>query len=1053
MNFISPKLRLRLLLLLLLGVIPALALIIYTNLELRRSVAVTVQQEMLRLVRLAANDQADTVKDTRQLLFALAPQPGIYNADPESCPDFLRRLSTQYPQYVQLGVIDPEGQVLCSSTPDGVQRVAEQEFFQQIRDSGRFTSGDYQLDPTGDNAVLPIGFPVVNEVGDLRAVVFATFDLSWLDQLIAEAELPAGATVTIFDPDGTILWRYPNPDEWVGQRMPDAPLVERILDRSGEGTAEAEGVDGLARLFAYTPLTDGESGVTITASVPTSVAFAEANRILRRNLIGLALVTALALAAVWFGSEFFILRWVRGLVEATQRLSAGEVGVRTNLPADQGELSHLARAFDEMAASLEDQLAERQQAETALRESQRTLTTLMSNLPGMAYRCRNNRNRTMEFVSEGCLALTGYQPADLIADQRVTYAQLIHPEDRRAVWLETQNALKEKRPFQIVYRLKTPARGIRWVWEQGQGVFANDDRVLALEGFISDTTERVDAYQILEQRVADRTRELAALYDVTAVASKSLELTTILEQSLDHVLAVMGSQAGTIHLFERHQDRLCLVTRRGAPPDIVDHAILAPGEGLVGRVFERGEPLVMPDLGVAKQPPQTAPVSQAQAYLGTPMRSRNRTLGVLSVVGKAGRQFKTEEVTLLASIADEVGVAVENAQLYAAERIRRRQADTLLHVASVVGSTLELDEVLSRILDQLRRVVEYDSASVQLLRDSALRIIAARGFADLEEVLETAFALDETPNTLVLGEGQPVNLADAPSRYPAFRRAPFAHIRSWLGVPLRVQDRIIGIIAVDRHRTGGYSEEEVRLTTAFADLAALALENARLYQQTEQLAVMEERSRLARELHDSVTQSLYSLTLFAEVGRRAVEAGTMEQVADYMVRLGQVAQQALKEMRLLVYELRTAALETEGLAGALQQRLDAVEKRAGVDGRLLVESMVELPAVVEEGLYRITQEALNNALKHAQAKQVVIRLRADEAQMTVEISDDGVAFAPDIAKESGGMGLTTMRERAERLGGTLTISSQPGQGTTVTATVPTHRSGTRSLPVEKAVGL
>jgi signal transduction histidine kinase len=264
-------------------------------------------------------------------------------------------------------------------------------------------------------------------------------------------------------------------------------------------------------------------------------------------------------------------------------------------------------------------------------------------------------------------------------------------------------------------------------------------------------------------------------------------------------------------------------------------------------------------------------------------------------------------------------------------------------------------------------------------------------------------------------------------------------------VPLQVQERIVGIITVERQQPGGYTDEEVRLTTAFAGQAALALENARLYQQAEQLAVMEERSRLGRELHDSVTQSLYSLTLFAEVGRRAAGAGNLEQVMDYLARLGQVAQQTLKEMRLLVYELRTAALEAEGLVTALQQRLDAVEKRAGVEGRLIVETQIELPAAVEEGLYRIAQEALNNALKHAVASLVTVRLRSDNDLVELEVADNGQAFDPANISNSGGLGLTSMRERAERLGGTLTIMSKPGQGTTVRASVPTRRSWSKPV--------
>ncbi len=202
------------------------------------------------------------------------------------------------------------------------------------------------------------------------------------------------------------------------------------------------------------------------------------------------------------------------------------------------------------------------------------------------------------------------------------------------------------------------------------------------------------------------------------------------------------------------------------------------------------------------------------------------------------------------------------------------------------------------------------------------------------------------------------------------------------------------------------------------------------------LAVLEERNRLARELHDSVTQSLYSLTLFAETGRRLAGSGDLEGAKDYLGQLGETSQQALKEMRLLVYQLRPVALEQEGLAGALRQRLDAVERRAGVKVRLVFDE-AEVPPVVEQELYRIAQEALNNALKHAAASTVTVGIAGGDGLAELTVEDDGKGFEIDAVGDSAGMGLTNMRERVEYLGGSLSILSSPGKGTKVSVTVPT----------------
>jgi signal transduction histidine kinase len=208
---------------------------------------------------------------------------------------------------------------------------------------------------------------------------------------------------------------------------------------------------------------------------------------------------------------------------------------------------------------------------------------------------------------------------------------------------------------------------------------------------------------------------------------------------------------------------------------------------------------------------------------------------------------------------------------------------------------------------------------------------------------------------------------------------------------------------------------------------------------------------LARELHDSVAQSLHSTALLAEAGQRLARSGDLERARGYLLRIGDISQQALGEMRLLVYQLRPAALGEVGLSGALQQRLDAVERRSGVDVSLQVEDGLEVPASIEEDLFRIAMEALNNALKHASSTTVTVSLRTnhdrDPACIELSVTDDGVGF--DDAIPEGGLGLVSMRERIERLGGDLAILSAPGEGTQVRACVsaPTAAGPTSSSEV------
>ncbi len=206
--------------------------------------------------------------------------------------------------------------------------------------------------------------------------------------------------------------------------------------------------------------------------------------------------------------------------------------------------------------------------------------------------------------------------------------------------------------------------------------------------------------------------------------------------------------------------------------------------------------------------------------------------------------------------------------------------------------------------------------------------------------------------------------------------------------------------------------------------------------QVEELAVVEERNRLARDLHDSVTQTLYGLTLSAEAASRTLARGDAEAAAAHLGEVRETARHALGEMRLLIFELRPALLAQEGLAASLRARLDAVEGRAGLAATFAVEGGDRLPAATEAELDRIAQEALNNALKHAHACRIDVHLRQDGSTVALEIVDDGVGFDPNGAASRGGLGLRGMAERAARLGGRLTIDSLSGAGTRVKVEAP-----------------
>lgn len=201
-------------------------------------------------------------------------------------------------------------------------------------------------------------------------------------------------------------------------------------------------------------------------------------------------------------------------------------------------------------------------------------------------------------------------------------------------------------------------------------------------------------------------------------------------------------------------------------------------------------------------------------------------------------------------------------------------------------------------------------------------------------------------------------------------------------------------------------------------------------------AVFDERNRLARDLHDSVTQALYSQSLYAEAAVRQLDAGKPEKTAEHLRQLRESAQQALREMRLLIYELRPSALEEAGLVAALQARLETVEARTGLETAVLAPDDLFLPPEIETGLYWIAQEALNNALKHAQATKITVQVAPAPGLITLTISDDGIGLPATASPGTGQLGLRGMQERATQLGWRLQVHSAPGAGTAVQVEVP-----------------
>lgn len=380
-------------------------------------------------------------------------------------------------------------------------------------------------------------------------------------------------------------------------------------------------------------------------------------------------------------------------------------------------------------------------------------------------------------------------------------------------------------------------------------------------------------------------------------------------------------------------------------------------------------------------------------------------------------------------------------RLYA-RAMHRSLEEKQQHIASMLTESQSLGRVTAALLQEigLEEVLDYVCTEAQSLTgamgstvflldaeyDGWLRVARSTGVAST--ILER-IPIEKSLTGRAVREGKPFVSNDAASEAQSYRGYGEEEPTSLLAVPLLVKGVVIGTLDMV-NKARGFTQEDIRIINLFADQAAIAIENARLYQQAQELAATQERNRLARDLHDAVTQTLFSASLIAEVLPRLWERNP-EEGRRRLEELRQLTRGALAEMRALLLELRPAALTEVGLGDLLRQLAEAVTGRARLPVALTVESQCPLPPDAQVALYRIAQEALNNIAKHSRATQVAIVLHCQPDRVELCISDNGRGFNhTDISPEHLGLGI--MRERAESIGAALTIESEIGRGTEIT---------------------
>lgn len=391
-----------------------------------------------------------------------------------------------------------------------------------------------------------------------------------------------------------------------------------------------------------------------------------------------------------------------------------------------------------------------------------------------------------------------------------------------------------------------------------------------------------------------------------------------------------------------------------------------------------------------------------------------------------------------------------NAALYAAAQSRVRELSGLAEIARLLTSVESVRDTMHQLGEHVCRLVGSSAVAIWLPGQGPLpALFGGHGLPeDYERITNDVMQLMVQGTSITAAEASLLSgqveyrdigaaLGDsAPPSVLELRQALHScNLYGATAVPLRLQDRIVGAMTCYTTVAAPLSSSDLGLLTTIADQVAVAVENARLYERSRDVGALEERQRLARELHDSVSQALYGIALGAQTARSLLDHDPKKADEPLQYVLTQ-AEAGLTEMRALIYELRPEALETEGLVGVLEQQVAAVRARHGLTVEAHMDEEPDVPLPIKEAVYRIAQEALHNAVRHASARGVRLTLEWDGDEITLEVEDNGKGFHPDD-DFTGHYGLTTMRERAARFGGTLEITSAPGDGTQICAHIPT----------------
>ena len=422
----SLSLRSRIMILVFLSAAPVLAILLYTASEQRIEGETEARDASLQFVRFASSNVGQLVEGSRQLLAALAELPSLQNQNSAACNAFFSSLKARFPMYGNFVAANTDGDIFCSALPlEKKINVSDRIWFEEAVRTHQFTVGSYQIGRIIGRPVLNGALPVFKD-GRLSAVVSTAIDLDWFNEQLGKLKIPEGSSIFVMDRDGTVMARSPDPEHWAGRNASQSGIVKLILTQKS-GTVLTSGLTGATRFFSFCPVEGTNGRMFVCLGVSPEMAFAKVRRDLATNMIIWMISVAMLAMIASFAADLFIMRRMKGLTEATDKLANGDLGARTDFETEQDEIGNLSRSFNSMAASLEQSM---QRQRELLRQNELILNSAGEGIYGLD----TDGNHT--FINPAAARMLGYEVAELIG--RNSHAVLHHSNTDGSAYPEAE---------------------------------------------------------------------------------------------------------------------------------------------------------------------------------------------------------------------------------------------------------------------------------------------------------------------------------------------------------------------------------------------------------------------------------------------------------------------------------------------------------------------------------------------------------------------------------------------------------------------------------------